>query len=481
MRKYEIESPDAWVWRIAHNRYARFVDKRKKTQMLLSCEDVPVAVVDDADAENVEEQYETVFRYLHTLSAAYRDIFVDHYIGGLSVKRLAERYALPETTVKWRLNVSRQKIRDRIGADHMEKIYQKIHWNTTTCNGSLDADAYLHTQVARAICRAAYETPLTVEEISICTGIPTMYVEDELPRLVYGDAICRTGNRYATDFILFRLQDKKQTEDVSAQTVGRVADRCEAVLRGAEAAVRALGFFGSDFGMDRLGHIALPYLLRHKLVDLKNNRLHLESGPYPPRKDGGCGWFIVEETADETEACAAHNAGCNAVQGDGVTLCYYWVGKYFDADLARNGMRRLCDGVLHPGAGGVLPENALPEEDAAHLVQANLLEKDGAQYRLRFPCFTAAQFRDFVRLFTLDDAALDDLLTAWIAAVRDSFARFVPPRLHGQINAWIGGYLHRIIGFVTDELIRRGALRAPEKETPLTDGVFCIEGTACNP
>ena len=59
----------------------------------------------------------------------------------------------------------------------MDKVYQRINWNTGTCNGNMDSDAYLHTQISRAICLAAYEKPLTVEEISISTGIPTMYVE----------------------------------------------------------------------------------------------------------------------------------------------------------------------------------------------------------------------------------------------------------------------------------------------------------------
>lgn len=36
MNKYQIESLDAWVWRIAHNRYARFIDNRNKNQIVLS-------------------------------------------------------------------------------------------------------------------------------------------------------------------------------------------------------------------------------------------------------------------------------------------------------------------------------------------------------------------------------------------------------------------------------------------------------------
>ena len=33
MNKYRIESLDAWVWRIAHNRYARFIDNRNKSKV----------------------------------------------------------------------------------------------------------------------------------------------------------------------------------------------------------------------------------------------------------------------------------------------------------------------------------------------------------------------------------------------------------------------------------------------------------------
>ena len=172
MNKYQIESLDAWVWRIAHNRYARFIDNRNKNQIVLSCEDELFDIADysNVDEDNTQEQYETVFRYLHTLSSEYKNIFVDYYIGELSLRSLAKKYSLPETTIKWRLNVGRQKIRDRIGEDKMDKVYQRINLNTGTCNGNMDSDAYLHTQISRAICLAAYEKPLTVEEISISTG-----------------------------------------------------------------------------------------------------------------------------------------------------------------------------------------------------------------------------------------------------------------------------------------------------------------------
>ncbi len=160
--KYKIESLEAWVWRIAHNRYARWCKAQaQKTRAEVCSADQLFAIEVDygvVDALTITDEYERVFNSLHTLSSEYKNILVDYYIGEMPVKRLSDKYSLPESTVKWRLNVSRNKIRERIGGNRMDKVYTRINWETTACNGSMNASAYLNNQVARAICEAAYET-----------------------------------------------------------------------------------------------------------------------------------------------------------------------------------------------------------------------------------------------------------------------------------------------------------------------------------
>lgn len=485
MSKYKIESLDAWVWRVAHNRYARFINARNKNQIVFSCDDELYDIADypDVDEDGTQEQYETVFRYLHTLSSEYRNIFVDYYIGELSVRDLSKKYSLPESTIKWRLNAGRQKIRKRIGENRMDKIYQRINWNTTTCNGSMNSNRYLYSQLSRAICLAAYEKPVTVEEISISTGIPTMYIEDELKRLEYGDAVNKIGSKYATDFIIFRLSDRKKTEEASEETVNMLADKFEALMKEAEGKINGVGFYGSDFGIGRLGYIIVPYLLRQKLCGVKNNRLKLENGPYPRRKDGGYGWFIVEETSDESENCAEHNCGCNTAGNDNRHIYYYWISKYFDVNLYHNrGIRWMCEnGIPQNSLSGEVSKDALADEDAAHLIEMNLLVKSGDGYRLNFPSFTAEQFEEFVSLFDVADDEMNDLLAEWITKVRKSFESFVPKHLDNQINQYMDCYLFSVAGYVIDELICRGVLNKPEGEKPLVNGVFCVEGKYINP
>lgn len=536
MKKYRIDSFDAWVWRIAHNRYARFINARKRERAVLAGDDFirniassdfradslcadglcvagltagsnasdPYAAEEEAEGQ----EYETVFRYFHTLSSEYRNIFADYYIGEMSVRMLSEKYSLPETTVKWRLNAGRQKIRKRIGENTMDKIYNRINWDTTCCNGSVNTDRYLHTQIARAICRAAYEKPLTIEEISMSTGIPAMYIEDELPRLEYGDAVCKVGeHKYATNFIIFRLEDRKNTEDASELLVSAIADKLESLLDAGASAAGKLDFYGHDFGTERLGHFLVPYLLRRRLGMLKSKRLRLEDGPLPPRRDGGSGWFIVEETADGSETCGEYETGCNVADGESAVrgsadgkntgmaagpayIYYYWTAKYFDKDIYHNrGTRWLCahdipqsgaNGIANSAAesaiNGMIKKDALSDEDAAKLIQNNLIVKAEDGYRLNFACFTERQFAEFTALFDMEDEQLDGLLTEWIAGVRKSFGRFVPARLGDQINQWVSVYLFQIVGHVTEELIRRGALRRPDPNRPLTDGIVYVAG-----
>lgn len=107
--------------------------------------------------------------------------------------------------------------------------------------------------------------------------------------------------------------------------------------------------------------------------------------------------------------------------------------------------------------------------------------KSGDEYKLNFACFTEDQFAEFISLFEINDAHLDELLTEWIIAVWKSFVKFVPVRLEDQINQWVSTYLFQIIGYVVDELIRRGTLKKPDLDKPLTDGVFYVAGKYITP
>ena len=485
IKKYHIDSLESWIWRIAHNRYARFIDMRnKRMEIPTENENDLFEIEDDYDFVDkiiIADEYQRVFKYLHTLSSEYRDILVDYYIGQQPVKQIAKNYNLTETTVKWRLNISRDKIKTRIGENKMDRVYKRINWNTGTCNGSMDSHRYLYSQIARAICEAAYEKPLTIEEISLKTGLPTMYIEDEIPRLIDGDAIVKDGkegNKYATNFIVLRLCDKKVMITKFAPLVSDIADFFADMFKTHESDVAKMDFYGSDFTMKRLGYIALPAVLRARKTKIKDS-LNMENGPYPPRIDGGYGWFIVDEKEYENESFTPTESGCNSSGDEESSIInYFWIGKYFHSSIYHNGGTRWMSSakIAEKTKNGVIPNDLLTEEDKVRLLKANLILKDGDTYKLNFAVFNTTQWENFKNLFDKDNAKLDKMLADLIMDIHKSFKNFVPKRLDSQINQWVSCYVHNIIGFVAEELINRGVLEKPDDEIPLTNGVFCVMG-----
>ncbi|MCL1787783.1 MAG: sigma-70 family RNA polymerase sigma factor [Defluviitaleaceae bacterium] len=478
IEKYQITNLEKWVWRIAYNRYARLIDKRNKGKETLHHGIFPdiAADYDFVDDILATQEHAQVFKALHTLSREYRDMMVDYYIEQQPVKAIAQKYGLPETTVKWRLNIGRKKIKTRIGENSMNKVYKRINWETTTCNGSMDSDQYLHSQVTRAICQAAYEQPLTVEEISLKTGLPTMYIEDALPRLIYGDAIAQTGNKYATDFIVLRLCDRQVLQTKFAPMVDSIAAHFTKLFaqQAQAGAVSAMVFYGAHFPMGKLGYIALAETLRDK-INQAMKTLDIQMPPFPPRKDGGYGWFVVAELPEDGER-PAYASGSNRAQGKGVAIYYDWIGKYFDDRIYHNGGTTwlAANHIVEKFPQGNIPAGILSTDDTLRLLEATLITKDANGFKLNFPVFTQGQLDAFLKRFDKDSADLDVMLAALITEIHSAFKAFVPGRLASQINQYVFVCANAIVGYVAEALINQGALERPDDEKPLTSGVFAV-------
>lgn len=456
--KYEIQTLDGWVWKIAHNRYARLINKRNNSPLMVSDDVLTTFTQYDDSFENIihNEEYNSVFKALHSLTADYRNIAIDYYIGEMNVREIALRYSISETTVKWRLNVSREKIRNRIGDYEMDKIYKRLNWNTTTCNGSMNPDKYLHSQISRAICEASYEKALTIEEISMKTGIPALYIEDEMDSLLYGDAMVKTGNKYATNFIIFRLKDRERLYEHIRTIINECADYYEKLFHDKADKIKGIDFYGSDFDIGRLGYIIVPETIRSLIWNIKDNELKLDDGAYPKRQDGGYGWFIVSESIDESGDVNPYDSGCNHY-GDSTgnnEFLYYWIGKTMNRSINHK-LRWLRDNDLNL--------EKLNETELLDMIKHNLIVKEDESYKLNIPCFTKKSHEEFFNLFKVNSNELHDLIKQLIIKVHEAFCMFTPKHLTSQINQYISSFLSGMNSYIIEELNTRGVL-APYKE-----------------
>ena len=484
IEKYEIKNLQAWVWRIAHNRYARFIDQKNNGLEICYGQDYifnTAAPNDPVNEKTIrEEEKQAVFKSLHSLSQMYRKIMVDYYVQENSVKEIAKKYDLPPTTVKWRLHSGREKVKERMGKMKSEKkIHDRINWNTTLGHGTVDTNKYLGTQLARAICLAAYEKPLTVEEISIKTGLPAMYIEDELPRLIQGEAVIRKGKKYLTNFIILQREDNKKMIAELKSYIPDITDKLNVYFKEKSKDIAEVGFYGSNFSKKKLGHILVPLILRRVIKEIQEDNKKLQFGPYPPRRDGSFGWFVVQETEGQEEKLPEIYSGCNFVIAperlERGIFKYLWVTKHFENELYQCLKWMYYEDIMAKIKEGKIDTKMFAEEELAKLLKYNLIQKNKNSYSLSFPVFTRKQYKKLKKVMAGLVSEVRGILREPVFKIWEEFHNFVPQHVQGQINQYLSGYTHNIIGLSVLRMVEKGQLASPPVQGPLTYNILYLE------
>ena len=217
----EIEYPKAWlmhtldhVWNdLLRKKYRRPIMVELTPELSLFSEDEYTFLDEDDEAADVR-------REVNRLSREYHAILVRYYWRGESVKNIAEAFGLPEGTVKSRLSGGREKIRKGLeekmagtqtAVAKQDKIPEKLNFANS---GSVN---HLHDFVEEDLIRQnilieAYVKPISTVELSRRLGIPTVYLEPIVSRLVEKQLMKETpGGLVYTDFMIFTVDDQKRT------------------------------------------------------------------------------------------------------------------------------------------------------------------------------------------------------------------------------------------------------------------------------
>lgn len=482
MRKKDIVSaknPEAYIWQIAHNRYARKIDgKNKRNKREFYCGDIFLHSIADNnftdDKTVLLDEYKSVFNALHSLSALYRDILVDYYVGEMYIQEIAVKYNLTKETVKWRLHVAKERIEKRVNNMNTEKIYKKLDWNTGMCNGSLDTDKYVGTQIYRAIAAACYEKPIDIEEISLRTGIPTLYLEEPLEHMIYGDAIEKIGSKYATNFIILFADDNKKMQKSIIETSKDLPKKVWDIFVKALPEIKENLTYGKEFAAEKLGYLFIPIFLRSIIYNAKPD--DLQTGEYPKRKDGGFGWLLVSENSPDLDTMGC---GCNSYHSEksGVKydMYYYWFSNTFSNYLNRKIFAKHDFMADYFDKNGVYIKSD-DDEVTAELLKNNIIQKDGNIYKSNIPMTNRNGANNIDQIFARYNDEIRSLLSGFIRHVYTEYKRFVPERLYDQIRGNLGGYCNKIIAIIQDELVKQNLLRDYKNDEVFTDNVWFVLG-----
>ena len=290
-----IEDMRAWLLTVLNHKWSDQL-RRKYRQPVIGIGD-GFDIMDDEDellSAEMAEKAEQVRKAVAYLEKIYREVIVRHYMNGEKIEDIAEELGIPEGTVKRRLFDGREKVRK--GMENMEN-YSRQSYNPVTLkvlnsggNGRNNEPGSLVNRdlLAQNILWAAYEKPISAEEIAKAIGVATAYAEPVIRKLVNGELMKQVGNRYYTDFIIYTVEEREKHIPAQKEFVKEYFDL---FWNGIEDGLRELRTenFYQRFNLDERNSLEMYFAfhcLDSGLYGLVCNVLG-KGQDFPYRKDGG--------------------------------------------------------------------------------------------------------------------------------------------------------------------------------------------------
>ena len=451
LEKGNITNLRSWIWKVAHNRLARFISKNKYPVISLDEGGFIEAFVcenDGCDEENAEE-HSAVFNAVQSIAEAHRTVIIDYYVSGLSCGQIAKKYSLSLNTVKTRLYYGREKMKKRWQAKmNQNHIYEKIPFFICG-NGFVDPHRYLTRQIARAITVSCYEKAIDVEEISLKTGIPCIYIEDEIPQLLKGEILSCEGKKYLTNIIIHSSRFVAKAEAELRHYSKEIAAVSTDILDQYDGKIRDIGFYGNAWKKEKLWWFLLPILIKEACEEARRQNGRTARCGFPLRKDGGKGWIFVSE-----EGSRRYFSGCNGYWRENGIFTYYWSQKYFSEEI-NNCLLRLED---------MNSLEDLEPERLAEGIKYGLISHDKGTYTWNIAVFTKDQMESLNKLKRIMAGPLSLKLLPLVDKLSSFMYADTPKRLQSQIKGVFGAELNSVIAMVCDDLEEEGKLESPECE-----------------
>ena len=375
----------AFVWKTAGNILKSWYRRQSGQRTEKLDEDMPDYRYEELEERAQDhEQLCRILRSLARLSSDYRRVTVAYYIDGRSVRKIAERFSLSESMVKYLLFQSRKRIREGINME-MESgrlSYDPVDLTLVFWGGKcVYYDIFNENMLRQNIVMACYYDRLTEEQLSLQLGVPTAYLEDALKKLLKYELLKKKGLTYQSNIVIITRKEleaiDRHNQDDLEITVGKIRAFAEAYMDE----LRALGFYGSDLPVNSLRWMLVSLILRRAYVDLLQRKVTLD---YPTDCFGDrCFRFLMELPKNDP-----YFMGISAQGSNGGTV-FLW-------DVPLNGE------ALHPVVSPVRADMLISLQDSqpvtdseklicSELVELGLAKKEGVKILPAFPCLNAEQ------------------------------------------------------------------------------------------
>lgn len=442
----EIVSMDAWVRRICSYTWSNYAAKHNRHWRMSAGSDdgFDEALLADEEPSVLnrmveQETLDQLRQEIAFLSKRHREITVMHYFEGHRVEAIAAMLGLSSGTVKWHLSEARRKLKEGL-----KMTSQQSPFNLTPVRMQVghtgepgphsEPNSYFHSLLAGNIAVAAYERPLTIEELARKVGAASAYVEELIePLKQVGLMSAKNAGKMQTNFIIRDMNCLREESMMLNRHGEAIALTFYDAIANRLPDIRALGFQGSQENDTFLLWSFIPQAILHHYWAAKPHPYY-ESIREPERADGGRYYAIgnIRYSKDEwlaniPNAEIAEQYVCNGIKSraDGgrmhaLQMDTYWSGMQWrdfnGPDLTALG--RLADCINQ--------QTELSDHDqleTAKLAKKGYVSVESGLVTLRIPLFNKEQYASYMAIIeealvsidarTLLEPVQDDFIALW--------------------------------------------------------------------
>ncbi len=465
-----LESDDAFygfMWKIAENTLKKRIRKRSRPH---ESSDYDFSGVNWGSPEESVIENEDIMilrRELTLLSKQYREVTVLYYIKNKTVHEISEILKISEEMVKYYLFKTRKILKEGI---QMQRTLGEKSYNPETFEidfWGYGNNSYLWQTFERKlpgnIVLSSYEKPISLWELSLELGVSAVYLEDEIDILEDNNLIYKIGDKYQTNFIIF----KEDYENEFRERVLFKTSCTEAVKSITEAVENHFRKYRSrDFGVElddnRLRWFIANFILCG-FLDKTEEGILMDKGSYPQLANGAKGYVFGH---DNNYKYGYFNGIYD--WNSGVCPAHYRVINYKiieDCQLWRTKNGQCNDIICKAILGDTLSAD---EENLAFLIEKKVVSVADGKMKAEFPVITKEEKAEMDEDFRSAVDAVEEYAARLVTGAEAILRKHVPKNLAAQCNV-LCDVRHKtdVTGILMEELVKIGYLTVPEEKCNL--------------
>ena len=418
----------AFMWGVAGNVYKQWYRKKLQINVCELTEDVPAEELLPEDSGDLY----LLRRELTLLSEKYRKATILYYIEGRSCSEISSALSISESMVKYLLFKSRKILKEGM---RMERNLGELSYNPKTLIPMYNGQGpnrfwqFMQSKIKQNIVSACHNDSLTVQQVSLETGIPLPYLDAEIKELEEKQIILREGKQYKSNIIVITAECADEIARAVAKYHEPIANKMEAFLKEKVTQYREIGFVGHNFSENTLRWQLATVLFRMICGADCGDKSHVPTTGWGEQAFLWC----VEKLSDKY---MFNYCGVDSKRGDSLYFFDYLglgnsKGDHHDFYGNERYINIFCD--ICRGESTNFSEYDL--EAIAEMIKKGYVVKENDAYRATIPIYTAEQYKqitDWAKAFVSNEIA--EIIQEMDSTAAKTLGAHTPKHLQNQVN-----------------------------------------------